>query len=199
MKKCFKYITIFLVLIVVYVVSLVLTSLIPRDLIDKQVKQSANTLVQEGNHYIIDFNIKSILLDNYTTALMINNAYSMDSKEPLASSLLVRKNYLPGITKIIYETSSGDLIGASKYEEFDGVNELQGTINREITESYEYARYWHGYLTILKPLLLVFNVNQIRIISTILIIILSLYLRLSYLQKDKQKNNAIIFIRFIIL
>lgn len=193
MKKFLKYLIILIVLIVIYLASLMLTSLIPRDLIENNVKESAKTLVQEGNHHIVNFRIKTILLDNYTTALMINNAYSMDNNAPLASSLLVRKNYLPGITQIIYATSSGSLIGASQYEEFDGVHELQGSVDKEITESYEYARYWHGYLIILKPLLLFFNVSQIRILSTILMIILSGYL-LYQIYKKINKKTMILFL-----
>lgn len=193
MEKFLKYVIIFIILIVIYLASLMLTSLIPRELIEKQVKESAETLVEEGNHHIIDFKIKTILLDNYTTALMINNAYSMDSNAPLASSLLVRKNFLPGITQMIYETSSGSLVGASQYEEFDGVHELQGTVNKEITESYEYARYWHGYLIILKPLLILFNVSQIRILSTILLVLLSIYL-LYQIYKKIDKKTVILFL-----
>lgn len=194
MKKFLKYVIIFIILIVIYLASLMLTSLIPRELIEEQVKESAETLVEEGNGYIINFlGVKSILLDNYTTALMINNAYSMDNNDPLASSLLVRKNFIPEITQIVYETSSKELVGASNYEEFDGVHELQGTVNKEITESYEYARYWHGYLTILKPLLLLFNLNQIRSISTICIITLSGY-SLYQIYKKIDKKTMILFL-----
>ena len=34
---------------------------------------------------------------------------------------------------------------------------------RELSEMYsrEYARYWHGYLVLVKPLLLIFTANQL--------------------------------------
>lgn len=40
----------------------------------------------------------------------------------------------------------------------------------------EYSRYWHGYLLYLKPLLLLFNIGQIRIMSMCLNLILIVYL-----------------------
>ena len=41
-------------------------------------------------------------------------------------------------------------------------------------ESYEYARYWHGYLVFLRPLLLLFDISGIRIINIILFLILGI-------------------------
>lgn len=193
MKKFLKYLITFFILIAIYIGSLVLTSLIQRNFIEKQVKESANILVKEGNQHQINFIIKSILLDNYTTALMINHAYSMNPDKPLESSLLVRKNYLPGITKNVHETSSQELVGDPQYGEFDTVHELQGTVKEQTTESYEYARYWHGYLTILKPLLIFLNVDQIRIVSTILIVLLSGDL-LYQIYKKIDKKMMILFL-----
>lgn len=194
MKRLLKYAVIFIMLILIYLMSLMIASLIPRDLIENHVKESAEILSEEDNYKsnMIDLKVKTILLDNYTTALMINNAYSMDSSNPLASSLLVRKNYLPKITKIVHETSSKELEIASQvsstYDLFDSVSELQGTVNGEITESYEYARYWHGYLAVLKPLLILFNLEQIKTISTLCIIAISIYLLWKIYQKIDKKT-----------
>ena len=49
------------------------------------------------------------------------------------------------------------------------MEELYDTINDNIEESFEYARYWHGYLIMLRPLLLIMNINTIRIFTTILL------------------------------
>ena len=34
---------------------------------------------------------------------------------------------------------------------------------REAEESFEYAKYWHGYLIFLRPLLLILNYMEIRL------------------------------------
>lgn len=46
--------------------------------------------------------------------------------------------------------------------------------NREYTEEniITYARYWHGYLVLLKPLFMIMNLDGIYIINTILLVIL---------------------------
>ncbi|MEI3356321.1 MAG: hypothetical protein V8R81_04560 [Clostridia bacterium] len=108
---------------------------------------------------------------NDTDALMIN-MISIDNKTPLYSSFVARKNYIPEITEKIYEDTSGELKSASKYEHHNEVGELEDTVNGEKLESFEYARYWHGYLTVLRPLLLIANLGQIRIIFTIVLFLL---------------------------
>lgn len=46
--------------------------------------------------------------------------------------------------------------------------ELYGLMHGDnIEDSYEYARYWHGYLTILRPLLTLFDYSAIRIVFAV--------------------------------
>ena len=40
----------------------------------------------------------------------------------------------------------------------------------DIMDSFEYARYWHGYLVLLRPLLAITNYSWIRVIILILTI-----------------------------
>ena len=48
--------------------------------------------------------------------------------------------------------------------------ELSELVNHNSEQKvYEYARYWHGYLIFLRPLLLMFNITQLRVILTILL------------------------------
>lgn len=106
---------------------------------------------------------------------MLNLAYSLDSNTPLESAILNRKNYNKEYTKNI-SLMNKDVEADSDYSTiFDGtVKELMDFMNdkESVDESFEYPRYWHGYLIILKPLLLIMNYNQIRYLMFILIIIL---------------------------
>ena len=54
--------------------------------------------------------------DNYTDALMINTAYSIDSSTPLYSAFVARKNYIPNVTTEVYEDVPGELKSSSKYK-----------------------------------------------------------------------------------
>ena len=174
MKNIFKYILIISILIIIYLIALCVVSLIPSEKMELNVKQSSETLNEQTNNFFIWSILKNkyIKFDNYTDALMINTAYSIDYKHPFESCLLCRKNYIPGITQKVYTDTVYELKSASKYEEIDQVAELNDTVNKDIIESFEYARYWHGYLVPLRILLCFFNITGIRILYTIILVIL---------------------------
>lgn len=180
MKSILKYIFTFFSLIFMYFLVLLIVSLIPSSKIKENVSESADYLLECGQKEEVDMKFKKVYLFHYTNALMINTAYSIDSAHPVESLLTARKNYIPGITKKIYEKTPKDLQSASKYydENVDRgasfqTQELWDTVNEnDLDESFEYARYWHGYLTYLRPLLLIFNYYQISIFIVILFLIL---------------------------
>lgn len=174
-QKIFKYLLTYLVLIIGFIVLLFLACNFSSEHIFNNVKASSEVLLNEGNRKIIyiPYRQQKMQFDNYTDALMINTAYSIDSSDTLYSAFIARKNYMPGVTTEIYKDSAGELKSSSKYQYHNEVGELNDLVNREKAESFEYARYWHGYLIILRPLLILFNITQIRVILTILLIILA--------------------------
>lgn len=174
--KGLKYLLIYLILIVVFLISLMLTSLIPSSIMHDNVKATAETLNEQTNQYFLKIRYVPVKFDNYTDALMINTAYSIDNINPFYSAMVARKNYIPGKTKIITEDTSGELNSSSKYDKLDQVGDLNDTVNGEVEESFEYARYWHGYLVWLRPLLCLTNINNIRFILIIIFILLGIAL-----------------------
>ena len=178
MKKFWKYLVIFVILISIFVGSLVLSSIFSSSKIKKNVMASSKTLNEEGNRKVC-FAISKFQymeFDNYSDSLMINTAYSIDNKTPLYSAMVARKNYLPGITEKVYEDEVGELKSDSKYDKHNEVAELEDTVNGVADESFEYAKYWHGYLTILRPLLLEFDYQQIRVLLTFVFAVLAIYI-----------------------
>src|SRR5699024_6596615 len=74
------------------------------------------------------------------------------------------------------------------YEEYEGgvsCDSLIKAVEENKKGTTEYSRYWHGSITIIKPLLIFFNVNQIRILLSIIIIILTIYLTVIMFKKSK--------------
>lgn len=194
-KRFFKYIYAYALLIFLFLISMIIISSFPSSIIKENTKRSADIILEEGNNmmqYILLRN-KELKFDNYTDALMINNAYSIDDIKPLESAMLVRKNYIPGITKIIKEDTKEQLKSASKYKLYDPAMELYDTVNENVDESFEYARYWHGYLTIIRPMLIVFNITQIRIIFSIILFALA-FLLLYLLAKKIDIITSLIFL-----
>ena len=194
-KGIIKYICVFIILIIFFVVSLALSSIFSSKHIYDNVKESATVLLEEGNRKVIyiPYRETKMQFDNYTDALMINTAYSIDSEHPLYSAFVARKNYIPCVTTEIYEDSVGELKSSSKYKYHNEVGELNDLVNGEEAESFEYARYWHGYLIILRPLLVLFNISELRVILTILLIILAIALAI-IISKKINWITAIIFL-----
>ena len=164
-KIILKYILIFIVLICLYVAMMVLSSIIPSSAIKENVTRSSEYLKQYGEKEIVDLKYKKEEIFLFTDALMLNTAYSIDSENPIESALLARKNYIPGQTQTISKDKEKNLGASKAHTDKNGnifqVDELYGLMHGEsITESFEYARYWHGYLIFLRPLLLVLNYER---------------------------------------
>lgn len=193
MKKTLKYILIFISMLIIFCILLTVTSLIPRELLTKKVKESSEILNGQTNSLIIKINDRETKFDNFSDSLMINTAYSIDNTTPFYSSMMARKNYIKGKTEIIYPDTTGELKSSSKYKGLNQVGDLADTVNNDTTESFEYARYWHGYLIFLRPLLTLFNITQIRIILFILFGILAIIL-INQIYKKINLGTAIIFL-----
>lgn len=199
MKAFFKYICIFCITICCFLIFLTLSCSIPSSLMKENLIDSSQTLNSEGNIHEVNLaSLYTIHFDNYTDALMLNTCYSIDYTKPFYSALVARKNYIPSLTQFVYPDSVGELSSASKYEKLDQVGELKDTLDNNITESFMYARYWHGYLIFLRPLLCLFNLSTLRIIFTILLIILLLYLCFLIYKKINKSLSLFITLFFIL-
>ncbi len=194
-KPALKYIIVYIILILLFIVFLTISSLFPSDWIKENIAESANILESESNYKQVNVIYKGMIIpfDNYTDALMLNTAYSIDNARPLYSAFTARKNYIPGVTNTVIEETAGELGFSSKYEERNQVGELKDTVNGRVLESFEYGRYWHGYLTIIRPLLILFNIHTIRVIFIILFVALAAIL-LYLIYKKINLITAVIFL-----
>lgn len=96
------------------------------------------------------------LTGSYTDCLMLENAIYQSEKHTLLEQILH-----------MYRKESGTGNGwAPGYSLIDYVSDIPQP--REV----EYARYWHGYLVVLKPLIFLTNFNTIRVMASALQLIL---------------------------
>lgn len=199
MKKIIKYIKIFIITLTILIILLILSSTIPRKYLFKKVKQSSKILVTENNKYLLKPFYKKypIIFDNFSDTLMINISYSINNKNPIKSAFITVKNYNPKFKQKIIKDSVGEVKSSSKYEYHDEVSELKDYVNDKKLECIEYLKYWHGYLIILRPLLIIFNVKQIRFLLNIILIIL-LAINTFLLTKRINLPTAIAFILSLI-
>lgn len=130
------------VLTLVFWVLMIAAYLIPTDAIKGNVQTSLDVLSREGLFPSSFINNGSY--DNFTVSLMLNEA--MGEGNPFLASL---SNF--------YVLTDGDQL-AWLAAALDGENTSLST------QDVCYARYWHGYLIVVKPLLVFFDLAEIRMI-----------------------------------
>lgn len=179
LKTVLKYVFIFIVTMIILVGLLFLSSLIPSSSLQQNIKESSEFLNNYGEKEQIKALGKEETLFLFTDAIMLNIAYSIDSTHPYEAMLLDRKNYIPGQTQNFHGEIEKHIGTSPNYTDEYGntfqVAELYGLMHGEnIVDSYEYTRYWHGYLIFLRPLLTIISIEGIRNLLFVLTIVLSL-------------------------
>lgn len=135
--------------------------MLPTARMKAHIAESNELFNYEGNYPVIIWDISSTQLDNYTDALMYASAIH------------------PGSGNAIQDAMNN--VHFEYYEEpgmAQSLNDYANDVSEKEPLRYEigYSRYWHGYLIILKPILLLLNVSEIRmfnmLMQTILIFLL---------------------------
>lgn len=117
---------------------------------DKTMNESMFYMNREGGRFIVT-NRENGMLDGSTDALMLLIAsHSSEDK--------VYKNALKGAYSVVESSNPADAL----------VRIYENNIHDESYEEREYARYWHGYVIFLRPLLYFFNYGHLRNIMCLL-------------------------------
>ncbi|MDO4282216.1 MAG: hypothetical protein Q4D02_01150 [Clostridia bacterium] len=187
-KDLLKYILIFGVVLSICMLSLYFSCLIPSSKLKANIGESLPVIMKFGSKLHVAIFHKIITFDTFADAMMINTAYSIDSKHPFYSMLFARSNYVDGVTSKTYQDEACQV--DKLLPAVPQVDDLVDLTNGENLIAIEYARYWHGYLVYLRPLLTLFNYNEIRIISFIFHYIL-ISILLYYIKKKIGKKYLI--------
>lgn len=119
------------------------------------VYRSVELLEREGL-YPEFFGFKLFQMDNYTDTIMLFEAAAADETDPL-TAMMTNTTY----NVDNFETMHLDL---KRYLE-QGSPDGPGQEGETALTPFSYARYWHGYLIWLRPLLLLFTYGQIRAVN----------------------------------
>ena len=152
----------FLYIFLVSIFTLLLTSVfaIPTSAIKNNIVESVKQIQKEGL-WFQPLGFYLFQIDNMTDCLMMNINASADSDNPIRSSMIdnYSQPYEYGDTGTYLKMDQTTLDIAE-----NGANKS--------TIFSDYARYWHGYQVVLRPLLYFFNYNQIRVINYIALFVL---------------------------
>lgn len=164
MKNTIKYIIIFLITICVLVALLVLSALIPKNIIINNLNKSSEYLktVRGINRRTISKDYETI--HYYADSILLNIILNIDSNNPI-QSVFEAKYY--------------------EYKRADVNDDFINAIENGYEANQQYIRYWHGTTAILRPLLICFSINQIYIINQIVFGILVVTLFVLLFRKDK--------------
>lgn len=161
-KPCLKHIIAFLLTLVILTSALVLSAMIPKTKIQSNVLESAEYLC-EGELFGTILNGKeSSKIDRYADSILLAIAYQYDENHPLES--VMWSSYY--FTK--YQNENKNLL--------DAVTEDQDA-------NQQYLRYWHGSISLVRPLLLFFNIEEIYLLHGVILAVLIILLFLTLFRK----------------
>ncbi len=185
-KKAFKLIceaaASLLICAAIGYILLLLAYLIPADRIEPGVRGSAPVFEQEGSYPYINSICGSNMLDNYTDALMI-----LSAGYPGDEGLIDRA------TNVYHEAISGLFHTQTLIQLYGHIR-----FNNNPVYHSPYGRYWHGYLTVLKPLLCFLNYGTIRYLD-IFMLITTAGILIFLLYKKQMKQYIIPYLLVLLL
>jgi len=168
-----KMILLVLIMVLVGYIFKAATYILPSAPMKQNMQKCVDIFINEGKYPLLNEGYKSTRLDNYTDAIMILTAL-YDSEE-----------------KNVFEKTAGNYrisyVGKNPVECLTLY--LEG--DDAGMEETEYARYWHGYLLFLKPILWLFDYSDIRVFNLIVQSLLLFYL-LSLLYRDERLREYVI-------
>lgn len=157
MKSILSYVLVFIIMLFVFCIAMITAYALPNDKIQNHIIESKNQLLNlNSNPFFVDSSyIKGGENDVFTDSLIMNTA--MNKGKNADESVIIR-----AFENSRYSTESGNQ-----------TESLQKTIeDSQLYNNQEYSRYWHGIQTIIRPLLIFFNYEQIKFLFIILMFIL---------------------------
>lgn len=153
-KSIGKYLLVFLTVLLIAFLALVVTAKIPRDAIKDNIIESSDTFFEIMRKNVVDEEYKTQHV--YADSMLLNIIYYIDNDHPVKSTMEAK----------YFSHEQGEAIS------FD----VATTIEQNPEANTQYIRYWHGSMSIIRPLLVFFNIEQIYIISAIVLGILAIIL-----------------------
>lgn len=154
-KHFLKYISIFFITVVLLTGLLVASAKIPQSSVRENVKESAEYLCEGKLFGTVVSGAEGSRIDRYADSILLAIAWQYDSEHPLRSVMWSSYYYTD------YQNENDNL--------FDAVTNMY-------EPNCQYMRYWHGSIAVVRPLLIIFNIQKIYILNGIIMIILTLYL-----------------------
>ena len=148
LKNVGKYVCIYILLVAILFGIMLLTIVtIPREKIEDNIKESIPDLRSSTEVKRIKPERYDTYFHVYADEILLNMIYCMDTENPIQSMM------------------------EAKYYD-DGIHpSLEGAVETQSNGNTEYIRYWHGSMTIIRPLLMFLNITQIYYLFAVILAI----------------------------
>ena len=166
--------------VIIGAILLIMVYALPTGEMKNNVQRATAIYDYEGVYPQLVAGYKMTQLDNCTDATMLLNAI------------------FPGTGNVINDAMKTYRV---EYKERNPVGSLTDFANDVVAEkrTVTYPRYWHGYLVILKPLLLFFDVADIRIINMFLQTTLFMYIIYLMMKRRLEKYIPLYVVSVLLL
>ena len=129
---------------------LFLSSLIPQEAIRDTCFESALYFSDREPYVYLKSGNFSSMQDNYADCILTNIIYQIDTDEPIRATL-----------EASYYSDDTETVNVSFLK----------SMEQNLDANTEYVRYWHGSMVFLRPLLVFFNIMQIRVILAVVVLL----------------------------
>ena len=185
-KSCLSGIGILIASVLIGTLLMFAVYSLPVEKMQAHVQETISTQISEGDHYRFMSKDRTSTSDGFTDSLMLNIAVSDFDENIICKALLNPWSVYTGAESM--------------------TEQLANTVSDIRADSEgTYARYWHGYLVVLKLLLLFFNYSQIRMLnalvscSLIAIILCGFYKRFKTHKYSLAFLGAVLFLNPVVL
>ncbi len=150
-----SYILKYIAAVSLLTVLLFVSALIPRKMLQSNLLSSARFLCEGEMFAEVWEGVPASEYDRYADSILLNIAWNYDSEHPVRSVM------------------------ESSYYHSDTQNEnlnLFDAVTEDLDDNYEYLRYWHGSIVLVRPLLMIMPIQGMYILLGAILLILSLTL-----------------------
>ena len=176
MKTLLKYLKIFAILLIIFVGFGIFACLLPSDNIRYNIRKSVQRGDLAEEYPLAVIQKENCKLDNFTDALILNEAYCMDKSNLLQSIFLLRQS--------VYEQSQTNTLRLLVY-------------NNNYNLDNGYTRYWHGNTFLARCFMTVASYSHWRIFLYVLSSLLLLFTCLKLYQATSTRVAILFAVAFL--
>ena len=196
-------IAVLIVMVIVFLTQMLIVYSIPTERMFSNAKQSKEVFSANCFTAWTPY-IDSAKASYSTDAIMISCAIYSNKENRTVYNALMNPRYENGrgipeqslIEVLEYNRGCDILLNRSAMTKADSFKDEKNTTGE--LETMYYPRYWHGYLVLIKPLLLFFNISEIKMLSLMIFCILTAITLLLIAQKIG-KGAAFSFLTMVII